>query len=262
VFHPWPKSSGFGERGHYDIYCCAGPKEREGRPVNTLRISETLCEQINAKDYGEVVANHLDDGSCEILLPGASEQRVADVKNVIASCNLLQFRIVALKSRDDKLIAACQDGQDHDGAVWAAYDPDKVEFPPGAAVRTTPKGKSMVLILEGNEPVDAFHVKYASEGRDESLRVSLLGQFDAEGARRMEKLTSTNLERQLAIIFDGTVISAPTIVSTFGTHFQLTGDFTVNQIQSLIASLRLARAFGGLESKPISVIKVAAGGEK
>lgn len=235
-------------------------KQRNGK-LDTLQIARVLRERINAKDAGDVVVRPLDGGGCEILLPGASDERVAEIKKVIASGNLLQFRIVALRGMDDKLIKACQDGQDHEGAAWAAYDPDKVDFDSDVAVRTMPEGKSKVLTLTDQE-VDAGHVEYASEGRDESLRPSLNCTFNAEGARRMKKLTSTNLRRQLAIIFDGSVISAPTIQSPISTECQLTGNFTQDEVRSMIIPLRQAQMFAVLEPTPTSEIKVAAESEK
>lgn len=235
-------------------------KQRNGT-LDAVQIARVLRERINAKDAGDVVVRKLDGGQCEILLPGASDERVAEVKEVIASGNLLQFRIVALQGLDDKLIEACQDGQDHEGAAWATYEPDKVEFASDVAVRTTPEGKSKVLALTDQE-VDAGHVEYASEGRDESLRPSLNCTFNAEGARRMKRLTSTNRQRQLAIIFDGSVISAPTIQSPFSTECQLTGNFTQDEVRSMIIPLRQAQMFAVLEPTPTSEIKIAAGSEQ
>jgi preprotein translocase subunit SecD len=78
----------------------------------------------------------------------------------------------------------------------------------------------------------------------------------------MAKFSSDNLQRQLAVIVDGVVISAPTIQSQFSDRFQITGDFNEEELQFLAASLRSARPLASLEPKPISEEKVAAGSEK
>src|SRR5690242_13726592 len=77
-------------------------KQREGT-LDPVQIARVLRERVDAKD-GEVVVRPLEGGECEILLPGANDQRVAAIKKAIASGNLLQLRIVALRGVDDKLI--------------------------------------------------------------------------------------------------------------------------------------------------------------
>src|SRR6186713_1094162 len=62
-------------------------KQKEGQTVGTRQVERALRERLNITDAEEVVVQRLDDGGCEILLPGANEQRVADVKKVIASGN-------------------------------------------------------------------------------------------------------------------------------------------------------------------------------
>lgn len=175
-------------------------KQQEQRRVEPDLIASSLRERINAKNQDEVVVNALDDGGCEILLPRASEKTVADVKQAIALSNLLKFRIVARQRPDKQLIAAADKGQDTSSAVWVVYSPETVSLPEDAAVRTTPEGKSMVLILEGDEPVDAWHVKHVEVAKDESLRPCLHGTMNDEGTRRLERLTWTYRFRQLATI--------------------------------------------------------------
>ena len=78
----------------------------------------------------------------------------------------------------------------------------------------------------------------------------------------MMRLTNRNPQRQLAIVFDGYVISAPTIVSPFGRQCQLTGKFTREEIVAMILPLRQAKMFAVLEPIPVSEVKVAAESEK
>jgi preprotein translocase subunit SecD len=195
-------------------------------------------------------------------LPGANEQRVADVKKMIASENVLQFRIVALQGKDDEIIAACEDGKDCERASWIDYDPEKHKHFPTQAVLATKDGKSKVLVLKDKQPIDAGHLESVMQGRDYDLAPCIECKFTAEGAARMQKLTAANLQRQLAIIIDGSLINAPTIQSASGSDCQITGKFTEDEIVSMVIPILRAQVFADLEPKPISEEKVAAGGEK
>jgi hypothetical protein len=65
-------------------------------------------------------------------------------------------------------------------------------------------------------------------------------EFTDEGARRFEKLTSSNIGRRLAILFDGKLISAPTIRSTMSKSAMITpgrDGFTAEQVLALWAAL-------------------------
>src|SRR4051794_39768886 len=172
-------------------------KQRKGT-LDPVQIARVLRERVDA-NVGDVVVRPLEGGECEILLPGGNDQRVAAIKKAIASGNLLQFRIIAMKGVDDKLIEACQDGQDHEGAAWASYNPDKVNNLVDAAIQTTPDGKSRVLILASEQPVDAGHLEHVEPGRDESLGLCIHWAFNEEGAHRMMRLTNRNRHRQMAI---------------------------------------------------------------
>ena len=49
----------------------------------------------------------------------------------------------------------------------------------------------------------------------------------------MGALTSINIERQIAIVVDGMVQSAPTIMEKFSGSFQITGHFSESEAEEL-----------------------------
>lgn len=66
----------------------------------------------------------------------------------------------------------------------------------------------------------------------------VLLQFDDEGSKIFEDLTSKNVGKPLAIYIDGLPISAPTVQETIsGGRAQITGDFTIEEAQSLARNL-------------------------
>jgi len=62
-------------------------------------------------------------------------------------------------------------------------------------------------------------------------------RFTGDGARKMEKATSENILKRLAIIIDGKVLSAPTIQSTISSSCQITGNFTKESAESVAKSI-------------------------
>ena len=61
-----------------------------------------------------------------------------------------------------------------------------------------------------------------------------------QGSATWSQLTQENLQRQIAILLDGSVISAPVVqgVTPVGSATSITGDFTVDEAASLAANLR------------------------
>src|SRR5690349_7503586 len=77
----------------------------ENRPIDADALASVIRARINARRTSDVVVRKTDLG-CEILLPGASEKTVADVKRFVSLGNLLKFRIVASQNFDQPLISA------------------------------------------------------------------------------------------------------------------------------------------------------------
>ena len=64
-------------------------------------------------------------------------------------------------------------------------------------------------------------------------------EFDREGARRFERITSENVGKRLAIVLDNSVYSAPAIRERIsGGQAQITGSFTVEEARDLAIVLR------------------------
>src|SRR3712207_2341428 len=80
------------------------------------------------------------------------------------------------------------------------------------------------------------HTRY---WRDWSSDVCSSDLFNIRGAQRFGQATTENLGRQLAIVLDNRVISAPTIQSPItGGSGQISGSFTVEQVNNLAVLLR------------------------
>lgn len=79
----------------------------------------------------------------------------------------------------------------------------------------------------------------AKVGMDEFGKPAVSISFDREGARIFERITAENVGRQLAIVLDGVIHSAPRIQERIGGGTaQITGDFTHDEAAKLAIILR------------------------
>ncbi len=82
-------------------------------------------------------------------------------------------------------------------------------------------------------------LKEAKVGIDQYNKPAVSIAFDGEGAKIFDRITAENVGRQLAIILDGTVHSAPRIQDRIsGGNAQITGNFTHDEAAKLAIVLR------------------------
>ena len=75
-------------------------------------------------------------------------------------------------------------------------------------------------------------------------------EFDSIGARHFLKVTSQNINKQLAVVLDGKVISAPNINSAIGGNGIIEGTFTTNEANELALLLR-----AGALPAPLTIVE-------
>ncbi len=91
----------------------------------------------------------------------------------------------------------------------------------------------------------------ASVGFDEYNRARVHFQFDTMGGRKFAEITRENVGKQLAIVLDGKVISAPVINGVIpGGSGEITGTFTVEEANELALLMR-----AGALVAPLTVIE-------
>lgn len=101
----------------------------------------------------------------------------------------------------------------------------------------------------------------ASPGTDEKGGLSINFTFDAEGGRRFYDLTTRNkpsgadinsFKRQLAIVFDKQIESAPSLNSPIRTNGQITGNYTQQEVSDMVRILRAGALPATLKKDPVS----------
>lgn len=74
----------------------------------------------------------------------------------------------------------------------------------------------------------------AKAGLDERMRPAIKLVFNEAGTKRFGKITGKNINRALAIVVDGTVYSAPMVVSKIdGGKVEITGNFTEEEARQI-----------------------------
>jgi SecD/SecF fusion protein len=64
-------------------------------------------------------------------------------------------------------------------------------------------------------------------------------EFNAAGAGKMRAATRNHIGRPIAILLNGQVTAAPVLRSTIDSSARITGDFTKQEAQKIVAGMRL-----------------------
>ena len=100
-------------------------------------------------------------------------------------------------------------------------------------------GQPIKYRVERQVRVSGEHLVDAQPSFDQNNRPSVSFRFDAIGGKKFGEATSKNVNRRLAIVLDGKIISAPTIQSAIvGGSGIITGSFSIVETNELSLLLR------------------------
>ena len=99
-------------------------------------------------------------------------------------------------------------------------------------------GGSSYYLVKKVPAVSGADLKTARPAPDENNRPAVSFTLNSDGGRRFGKVTSENIGRQLAIVLDGRVQSAPRIDGRITTDGRIYGSFTPQEAQDLALILR------------------------
>ena len=108
-----------------------------------------------------------------------------------------------------------------------------------------------LMVYDPDNDIRGEDLQYARSGRDESLRPCIHFGMRAFGSQKMSFLTSHNLQRKLAIIFDGELLSAPTIQGRISDSGQITGQFPQEEVDFIVNILKSGSLPIVLDKEPI-----------
>ena len=235
------------------------------------RIIEVIRRRVDAMGTNEPVIQGMKDHRLLVQLPGVDEEVRKAAKASLQSAAYLEFRLTHAKN--DQLVAkllskdVAPEGYVKKGSGYArAENWKEVSKTPGYAARLAAfevPDPRYVFMLEDNgdgtyapnfvarhtDPqVTGEHLESAAVERDPtSGQLSIGFRLNSEGAQKFATLTRnykaggpknpTGRGRQLAIILDDQLISAPVIQSEIGANGQITGRFDGPSAQKLANEL-------------------------
>lgn len=82
------------------------------------------------------------------------------------------------------------------------------------------------------------NLSYAGPSNDQYGLPAIAIEFDAEGAKKMLSFTQSNIGKPMIIMLDGRVISAPRVNGPISDSGQITGQFSIKEMQDLIIKLK------------------------
>ncbi|BCS35585.1 protein translocase subunit SecD [Luteitalea sp. TBR-22] len=190
---------------------------------------QTIERRVNELGVAEpIVAPHGDGDQILVQMPGVTD--VARAKEIIRSTALLELKIVedGPAPTREALLAA------RGGQV-----PPDLEIVPGAAEAGNAQGTGPVYYLVKRVAgITGRDLRNARPSLDENNQPAVGFSLNQQGADKFSQLTAQNIGRQLAIILDGRVQSAPTIEGRIYDQGRISGSFTQQEVQDLSLTLR------------------------
>jgi preprotein translocase subunit SecD len=184
--------------------------------IDQLGVTEPTIAEYGQRDYELVVQ-----------LPGVDDP--TRVKDIIQSTALLTLKIVQdgpYSTRDAALAA-------HGGIL-----PPDSELVSGRRESGEGGNGEAWYVMNRIAAVTGRDLRDAQPRPDENGRPSVNFSLTRDGAIRFGRVTGQNIGKQLAIILDNRVVSAPVIQSQINDNGRITGSFTPQQAADLALVLR------------------------
>ncbi|WP_437205542.1 protein translocase subunit SecD [Planctomicrobium sp. SH664] len=259
--------------------------EASGKPVtNELmdKMVQAVTRRVNPTGTEEVSVRKVGNDRLEVIVPGADKEKVAQTIRQIVDLGKLEFALLANETAHADIIRLAdslgdsvyevydkKDGKDVLVAKWrhAAIGPNgEPEVQPGDRVhfRTKTVGDKQeleYLVIIDPDPkrrIDGELLKSVRETvTDRGLAVGFT--FNDYGGHLMEQLTSKykpqeglGYKYRLAVLLNEEIHSAPTINAVIGSTGVIEGNFSQEDIDSLVSVLNAGALQVPLIRKPVS----------
>ena len=199
--------------------------QRQVKEQTVQEAIRTLERRVNALGVAEPVIAATGNRGDQILvqLPGVTDMEQA--KRVIKTTAQLSLKLVESSSASRETLLSATGGK--------VPDNQEVVSGPGS----TP-GEPVYYLLRKEAMITGRDLKSARVGVDESNRPQINFALNATATDKFSRETGRNINRQLAIVLDGTVYSAPVIQSRLGSDNRITGRFSTQEADELSKILK------------------------
>ena len=238
------------------------------------RIIQVVRRRVDGMGMNEPVIQGMKDHRLLVQLPGVDEETRKAAKKSLQSAAFLEFRLT--HPRNDELVnkllslEVCPEGYEKGGSGYVrAANFNEISSKKGYAARLaafhTPDPRYQFMLEKSGDgsyrpafvsrssptgTAKRFTGEFltsASVERDPAGSLAISFSLNSEGARLFSQITRnyvahgpknpTDRGRQLAIILDDVLVSAPVLQSEIGAHGQITGHFSASEAQQLANDL-------------------------
>lgn len=193
------------------------------RDESVVQARQTIERRIN--ELGVAEPSIAQQGADQILvqLPGVSD--IEHAKSIIGSPGLLELKIVEGSPSPSK-----------EALMVNGQIPEGMDIVPGAG--SAGDTSTVYYLVKKVAAVTGQDLRSARASVDENNRPAVSFTLSNEGGRKFGKVSGENIGRQLAIILDGRVQSAPVLESRINSEGRITGSFTPEEVADLSLKLR------------------------
>ena len=191
---------------------------------------QTIDRRVNELGVAEpVIARHTEDDQILVQLPGVTD--VARAKDIIKSTAQLELKLVEQGPFSDEAQAR---------QAYGNNVPPDLQILPGNSEGGVQGGTpgTVYYVVRRVPAVTGRDLRNARLGVDQNNRPAVNFSLNSEGGARFGNFTASNINRQLAIVLDNRVYSAPNINSRIDNEGIIEGNFTNQEAADLALVLR------------------------
>jgi preprotein translocase subunit SecD len=192
------------------------------RAEAVVQARQTIERRVNELGVTEPTITQQGNEQILVQLPGVTD--VERAKQIMGSPGLLELKIVE------------RTGGTKEDLLTNGQPPEGMEVLPGSS-GAGDAGTTYYLVKRA-AAVTGRDLRNARPSLDENNRPAVSFTLNTEGGRKFGKVSGENIGRQLAIILDGRVQSAPTLEGRITTDGRISGSFTPEEVSNLSLILR------------------------
>ncbi|MDR1123479.1 MAG: protein translocase subunit SecD [Elusimicrobiota bacterium] len=219
---------------------------KESLGDSMARAIEIIRNRVDQYGVGEIPITRQGEKWISVQLPGIANPEQAEA--LIGKTAMLEFRIVQDTTSAKEALGKIYELDD-------AFNPDSTLT--DAAAKLLPEGitvmkdkKGSLIALSDKVQVSGADLENAQVAPGEYGYSEVDFQFNGEGSKKFSALTGANIGKELAIVLDNTVQSAPRIESRITGSGRITGKFGVEEARQLAIILR-----AGALPAPVRIIE-------
>jgi preprotein translocase subunit SecD len=200
---------------------------REGAVAQAL---QTIDRRVNELGVAEpMIARHSGDDQILVQLPGVTD--VARAKEIIGKTALLELKLVEQGPFSDEAQAR---------QAYGNNVPPDLQILPGTSSASQPgeRATTVYYVTRRVPAVTGRDLRNARPSLDENSRPAVSFTLNPDGAVKFGNFTGANIGRQLAIVLDNRIYTAPSINNRIDNDGIIQGSFTQQEAADLALVLR------------------------